>query len=169
MGGVMKRRYIISLALVALLLIIPGCGRDNSEDAPADATITISPSSNTITVAAGYPLTTYSSSFTIVVKDKKGTPLNDVDLTISYPWASTATTTGVVQFYDGVPDGGASATVSPMTATTDKNGAYTIWFTYQVGDTAPGVADEGDLAYKGDFQVTSGSLFSSATFEVTVE
>jgi len=125
----MKRRYIISLALVALLLIIPGCGRDNSDDAPADAKITISPSSNTISVAAGYPLTTYTSSFTIVVKDAKGTPLNDVDVTISYPWASTSTSTGVVQFYDGVPDGGASATVSPMTATTDKNGAYTIWFT----------------------------------------
>ncbi len=167
----MLRKYIIYLALISLLFISLSCGGGSGgrggEDAPAEATITINPLSTTITVAKEAPLTTYISSFTIVVKDGKGIPLNDVDITISYPWASTKAVDGVVQFYDGNPDGGASEIDSPTTAATDKNGAYTIWFKYWVGDTAPLTADAGDLEYKGDFQVTSGSVYQSATFEVT--
>lgn len=169
----MTRRYIIYLALISLLFIPFGCGGGSGgrggEDAPADATLTINPPSTTITIDAGASLKTYTSSFTIVVKDANDIPLNDVDLTISYPWASTSASSGVVQFYDGNPDGGsATAVASPLTAATDKNGSYTMWFTYTVGDTDGDPAnDAGDLEYKGDFQVTSGSLFESATFEVT--
>lgn len=171
----MIKKYIIHMVLISLAFISVGCGGSGGggggrggDDAPADSSITINPASTTITVTAGSSLTTYVSSFNIVVKDANGIPLNDVDLTISYPWASTSKTVGVVQFYDGYPYGSATAIASPVTVATDKNGAYTIWFTYVVGDTdGDPLNDAGDLEYKGDFQIISGSVYNSATFEVT--
>jgi len=163
MGGVMTRRHIIYWAMVGLLLIIPGCGgggvEGGSEEAPAEATITINPSS--LSYAGGDALTTTASAFVqqfiIVAKDPAGIPLRNVDLTIFYPFASPGG--NVVQFYDGDPSQDAPAQDSPMSVTTDENGSYTLFITFLAN---------GGLEYSADIQVSSGAVYGSATFEVTV-
>ncbi len=158
----MIRRYIISLALVGLLFIITGCGggggaEGGSEEAPAEATITINPSS--LSYAGGDDTTVvaeFVQQFNIVVKDPAGIPLRNVDLTIFYPFAVPGS--NVVQFYDGDPNQGAPAQDSPMTVTTDENGSYTLFITFLAN---------GGLEYSADVQVSSGAVYGSSTFEVT--
>ncbi|MEW6599598.1 MAG: hypothetical protein AB1499_01370 [Nitrospirota bacterium] len=159
----MKRKYIISLALFGLLFIIIGCGgggvEGGSEEAPAEATITITPPSGSY--VGGDETTTVGAfvhKFTIVVKDANGIPLRNVDLTIFYPFAVPGS--NVVQFYDGDPSQGAPAQDSPMTVTTDGNGSYTLFMVFLAN---------GNQEYSADLQVNSGAVYGSATFEVTVE
>jgi hypothetical protein len=151
----MKNR-LINLITTAFLLVLIACGGGGGggSDAPAEATITINPSSYTVEVSETYPDTTYTQYFQIVVKDGKGIPLNDVNLRISFPWAQPAEF-AVVQLYDG-----GSPKDSPMKVKTDENGSYTLRFDYNVGVSAG--------EYYGDIEVTSGSIFKSARFEVTV-
>jgi hypothetical protein len=148
----------IFLIVTAFLFVLSACGGGNSgHEAPAEATLTINPSDYTVTVGENFPLTTYTQHFLIVVKNEKGIPLRNVNLKISYPWAQPNDT--VVQLYDG-----GTPKNSPMTVETDENGTYDLRFDYVVGNNGLN-----DLEYKGDLVVTSGTLFESATFEVTVE
>jgi hypothetical protein len=148
----MKNSFI-TFIIMAFIITLSACGggSGSGSDAPAEATITISPSEYTVTVAEGFPETTYTQLFLIVVKDANGIPLNDVKLRISFPWAQP--NDDVVQLYDGD-----TPKDSPMRVSTDENGSYALRFDYKVG-----VGE-----YKGDIQVTSGSVFESATFEVAV-
>ena len=153
----MSKRYIIFLAFISLLFIIPGCG-GGGNDAPAESTITFSPSSATVTIAEGAPPAWYVYRFTIVATNPDGIPYDNIDLSIFYPWAEPGDR--VVQFYDGDPSKGAPAKDSPMSVKTDENGSYTLFFVYVGG---------GGAEYSGDIQVTSGSVFGSASFEVKTE
>jgi hypothetical protein len=111
--------------------------------------------------------------------------LDDVDLRISFIWASDISLT-----YDLDCDGinetplaqlndGNTPVDSPMTVTTDKDGSYILNFDFISGavDTdCDGIAEDSDadtagiqpayFEWNGTVQVTSGSLFSSAEFSV---
>lgn len=154
MGGIMTRRYIISLALVGLLFIIIGCGGGGGGDddvaAPAEATMTISGAPETISIGLGSTSWYEYCCFIIVVKDANGIPLNNVDLSISYPWA-IPNPPGLVQLYDGN-----TPKDSPLNVTTDENGAYYLKIGYQGGL----------LEYTGSLIVVSGSVSATATFAV---
>ena len=151
-GGVMIKRYIIFIAFVGLLFIVPGCADDDLDSAPASATITINPSSYTLTDSSG-STTTHTKYFLIVVKDVNGFPFKDIRLRIAFIWAKPDIY-GVVQFYHL-----GSKVNSPFNALTDGNGTYTLRMDF----------DSGLLAYKGTLQATSGSAYGSADFEVKTE
>ncbi len=146
----MKKRYILmSLVLISFLFLI-SCGGSGSVSAPADAAITISPS--TFTLTDGTSVTQeHIQEFLIVVKDENGIPLKDVDLRIQYIWA-IPDPSELVQLLDTN-----SPANSPYHATTDENGSYISRLQFKSG---------GGLSYRADLQVTSGSLFKSATLEV---
>ncbi len=143
----MKRRNIIILSLALLsFLLVGGCGE---APAPRDATITIT-SEGTVT-DGGLTAQWHSTIFTISVKDAAGYPLNDVKIWISYPWA-VPDAYRFVQLYDDT-----TPKDSPFSATTDENGVYNLRFDFLSG---------GGLEYYGDLEVRSGSVYSSAAFEV---
>ncbi len=155
----MKRYTMMFLILMGLLFVLSGCGggvdlgSDDSVCAPPDATITIVPSSNTITDLGVIPAPEWhTTTFTITVKDKNGIPLNDVDLWITFPWA-VPDSLARVQLFDGN-----TPKDSPMHAITDENGVFNLRFDYQFG---------GGIQYFGDLEVRSCSVYQKATFTVT--
>lgn len=151
----MIKRCIIFIAFVGLLFIVPGCGGgDDIENAPVDATITINPSEFNLSDSTGFT-TTHSEYFNIVVEDANGFLLENIRLTISFVWAVVPVVPdvyGVVQFYHG-----GSPVDSPFNALTDDDGAYLLRMDFDSGD---------GLAYTATLQVTSGSAYGSANFEV---
>jgi hypothetical protein len=156
----MKNGFI-ALIITAFLFIFTACGgggQGGSSDAPAEAEITTSSTSISWAFADTNPFVCGNvDSFVIVVKDKKtGIPLRGVDVNIFNPLAQPNAT--AIQLFDGNPNDGGAAEDSPMTVTTDKNGAYTLYFTYCGG---------GGVEYKSDFLISSGSLTETVEFEVT--
>ncbi len=147
----MIKGYIIFIAFVGLLFIVPGCGGgDDIEDAQPTDTITINPS--TSTVSDGTPLTTtHIQYFHILVTGANGFPLRNIELTIEF-WLAVPDEYGFVQFYhEGSP------VDSPFNVLTDDNGAYILRMDFDSG---------GGLEYSGTLQVISGSAYGSAEFEV---
>jgi len=146
----MIKGYIIFIAFVGLLFIVPGCGEgDDIEDAQPTDTITINPSTSTI--SDDMPsTTTHTQYFHIVVKNANGIPLRNIKLTIEFIWA-LPDIYGVVQLYHGD-----TKVDSPFNALTDDNGAYILRMDF----------DSGLLEYNGTLQVTSGSAYASADFAV---
>jgi len=147
------KKLSVLLTLITFLLILSACG-GGGVDAPEGAAITINPDDFSVTdgtaTAEGSRL-----DYQIVVRNEDGIPLNNVEITISFPWAAPNQAipgTTLVQLYDGD-----EAKNSPMTVRTDINGAYNLRFDFLSG---------GGLAYDGDLTVTSGSAFGSATFAV---
>ncbi len=156
-------KRLINLITTAFLLVLIACGGGgggSGNDAPVEAEITTSVTSITWTFLEAAPLSCENVDFfNIVVKDKAtDIPLRDVNVTISNPLAEPNNT--AIQLYDGNPTDGGSKENSPMTLTTDKNGAITLYFKYCGG---------GGAEYKGDFLVSSGPLFETVTFEVAVD
>ncbi|MBI5098941.1 MAG: hypothetical protein HZB30_06845 [Nitrospirae bacterium] len=153
----MKNGFI-ALIITAFLFILTACGGGGggSSDAPAEAEITTSVTSISVEFLDTAPYVCgFVDSFVIVVKDKKtGIPLNGVDVNI---FNASAQPNGANQLYDGNPNDGGAAEDSPMTVTTDKNGAYTLYFTYCGG---------GGFEYKSDFMLSSGSVTELVEFEV---
>ncbi|MBI5663843.1 MAG: hypothetical protein HZC49_01950 [Nitrospirae bacterium] len=161
----MLRKYIMSLALVGLLFIITGCGGGGNgssggllscgdgSSAPEDATITVSPATESIIDGTtGTAWDTYF--FSISVKNSDGIPLDCIKLNITYPWAIPSEA-GLVQFFDGD-----TPKDNPMTATTDDNGTFYLKIRYQ----------RGEVAYTGNLMVVSGAAEpGTATFEVKTE
>jgi hypothetical protein len=147
----MIKRYIIFIAFVGLLFIVPGCGGgDDIENADTNDTITINPIAST--VSDGTALATpHIQYFHIVVEDANGFPLENIRLTIEF-WLAVPDIYGVVQFYHG-----GSPVDSPFNALTDGDGAYMLRMDFYSG---------GGLEYNGALQVTSGSAYGSADFEV---
>ncbi len=146
----MLKRFIPGLFILTSLFILSACGNSGGNQAPATATITVSPTE--FELSDGTATATWSTHFfSIVVKDAQGRPLNDVDLDISYVWA-VPNSAGYVQLYDGN-----TPVDSPMEATTDEHGQYHLRFDFQSG---------GGLVYSASLEVRSGSLFGSADFSV---
>ena len=145
----MIKRYIIFIAFVGLLFIVPGCADDDLENAPAYATITINPSAYTLSDGTGVT-TTHTQYFHIVVKDANGFPFENIKLTIAFVWAEPDHY-GLVQFYHG-----GSPVDSPFNVLTDGEGAYLLRMDFK----------SGVWEYSGTLEVTSGSGYGSADFDV---
>ena len=145
----MQKKLIPGLLILTFLLVLSACG-GKGDQAPATATLTISPTESTVTNGSDISMVS-TQYFTIVVKDAQGIPLSDVALDISYAWA-VPNAYGFVQLRDGE-----TAVDSPMEATTDENGEYHLRFDFQSG---------GGLKYSASLEVTSGALFGSADFSV---
>ncbi len=145
----MIKRYIMFIAFVGLLFIVPGCGGyDDIQNAPADATITINPSEFTLSDTTSQQW--HTQYFHIAVKDANGFPFENIRLTIAFVWAEPDIS-GLVQFYHR-----GSTVNSPFNAVTDGDGAYTLRMDFL----------SGGLEYSGTLQVTSGSAYDSADFSV---
>jgi hypothetical protein len=146
------RKFTLLLTITISLFILSSCGGGGGGyDAPAEGKITISGAPGTITITDIATNWYEYCCFVIVVKDSNGIPLNNVNLSISYPWA-IPNPPGLVQLYDGdAPQD------SPMDVTTDENGAYYLKIGYKGGL----------LDYTGSVLVVSGSLSATATFEVS--
>ncbi len=149
-----KRSLFKILLLLALLgasvFFMSSCGGGGFVSAPPGATITITPSTVSITDGTTEP-TWHTQYFTISVKNSKGDPLGDIEIWISYPLA-VPDSAGVVQLYDGN-----TPVNSPFKAKTDDFGVYQLRFDYQLGVGS----------YKGNLEVRSGSAFGSASFDVS--
>jgi hypothetical protein len=151
----------IALIITAFLFTLTSCGgggQGGSSDAPVEAEITTSVTSISVDFAETAPFVCGNvDSFVIVVKDKKtGIPLRGVDVNIFNSLAQPNAT--AIQLFDGNPNDGGAAEDSPMTVTTDKDGAYILYFTFCGG---------GGVEYKADFMISSGSLSELVEFEVT--
>lgn len=145
----MKNRYFIYGIFFMGLISILGCG-DGGSSSPSKSTMTINPATVSVTDGSG-TVSTHSQSFTITVLDSNGKPMNEQEITISFPWA-VPDSAGVVQLYDGN-----TPVNSPFKAETDKFGVYNLRFDYQTG---------GGLAYKGDIEVRSATVYAKASVEV---
>ncbi|MBI4848262.1 MAG: hypothetical protein HY808_06765 [Nitrospirae bacterium] len=147
------------LMIISLFFMLSGCGGGDpqgggSVDAPAEGTLTIGLSSSSITDTSATTTTDTFCCLTVVVKDANDIPLRDVNISIAFPFA-VPDSSGMVQLLDGN-----AKKNSPMSVTTDENGAYYLNFQYKRG---------GGASFKGDFLVTSGSLSATTTFEVKTE
>ena len=141
----MKRFLVLLICLTALA----GCGGGGGVSAPDGSTITINPSTMTVTDAVDVWHTTF---FDIIVKNADGQPMGDAKVTISFPWA-VPDPQAVVQLYDGnTPKN------SPFDAKTDDFGVYHLRFDYRTG-----------FKYNGDLEARSGTTLGKATITVAVE
>ncbi len=141
------RRYVILSSILIGIFFLVGCG---DVQAPDEATITIHPPDPTV-VDAGIETVWDTYYFSIVVEDENGIPLNDVEITITFPWAEPGEA-GLVRLYDGD-----TREDSPMKVVTDKNGTYYLRFDYL----------RGGKDYYGNLQVRSGNVFASTNFTVS--
>ncbi len=180
----MIKRYIYFLAIIALLFTgIIGCGGGDT-NAPADAVITINPAE--IKITDGSLRDVHTQDFLITVKDPNGIPLEDVELRITFIWSSPDGKFDTL-YYDLRPydppttcgDGtaetplaqltdGGNPVDSPLVVTTDKDGSYILRFEFLSGGLDTNCDGTGDsiLEWSADLEVTSGSVFGSAKFEV---
>jgi hypothetical protein len=150
----MIKKIILYLALISIFVIPFGCGGggESSEDAPAEATMTINPEEIKVTDGS-LKVTKHTEYYHITVKDARGNPLKNVELRINFIWA-VPDVYGVVQFYKGN-----NPVNTPLNVLTDEDGTYILKFTFESG---------GGYEYSGTLDVTSGSLFESADFEVAI-
>jgi len=145
----MIKRFLLLINSIILAFMFLGCG-GGTDPAPEGAEITFS--EGDIAVSDGNATTWQTEYVSIFVKNEEGLPLNNVELTITYPWAAPSTDF-VVQFYDGL-----GKVDSPLTASTNEYGAYTLKFEYM----------SGSIEYGGDISVVSGSAAASIEFKVSV-
>ena len=144
----MIKKIIIGLCVMGSFFIWSGCG--GSYEAPAGSTITIT-GIDTITDSNSSTVID-STIFHIAATAPNSDPLNDVEISITYPWAIPSPA-GAVQLYDGDdPED------SPMKVETDSYGTYNLRIDYQRG---------GGVEYTGTIQVTSGSAVGTAEFSVS--
>lgn len=157
----MKKRLIYLITTAFLFILIACGGGGGGSDAPAEAKITTSVSSITWTFAeaAGWQCENVDSFYIVVQDIATDVPLKNVNVTIYNPLAAPPID-APIQLYDGNPNSGGSKEDSPMTLTTDENGAITVYFQYCGG---------GGVEYGGDFLVSSGPIFETVTFDVLVD
>jgi hypothetical protein len=156
-----KSKFIIFLFLV-FLVAAAGCGGSNTStnynySAPATATITIDPSDQAFSPVGGLTSSQHDS-FKITVKDANGIPMNNIKITMTFPWA-TPDSNGANQFVQFYSDGANTIPEpSPFDAVTDKFGVYTLYYTYQLG---------GGVSYFGNLKVQSGAVVGTAKLTIT--
>jgi len=157
----MTRKSRFFFFLVAVFLFgASGCGGSNTNtnynySAPSTSSITIDPADQTWTFGVTMPVSTNQDHFTITVKDANGNPMNNVKITISYPWAAPNTNSRVQFYSDGTL---AVKEPSPFDAVTDKFGAYVLNYTYDAG---------GGLSYFGNLKAQSGSVVGTAKLTIS--
>jgi hypothetical protein len=119
MGGAMSKRYIIFLAFISLLFIIPGCGGGGGSgiDAPAGSIITVNPSDIEIEFLSGDTI----YNFAVVVTNEDEIPLNNIELFISGPFA-VPRVPARYQFYRN--SNGVNPVDSHFSEKTNENGVY---------------------------------------------
>ncbi len=144
----MFKKYIPGVLILLSVFLLSACG--GGTDAPATATMTISPSSFTFTDSTTTQSET-TQTFSIVVKNAQGIPLNDVDIWISSLLAAP-NAFDVIQLHDGNNEEG-----SPMKVKTDDNGVYILRVDFKHGNS---------LSYSSPIQVVSASISASADFDV---
>jgi hypothetical protein len=139
----------LMLAILAMLVAPLGCGQlkpDECKSASDGATITINPSSFTVTDPHDVWRTV---PFTITVKDADSNPLNSTRIVIFHAYA-VPDWHGFVQLYNG-----STPVNSPFEACTDDFGVYNLRLDYDAG-----------TAFTGDLEVRSGTAFAIASLSV---
>lgn len=158
-GGKMKGRYYGLIILALVFFLSPwGCGGGGTggaggNDAPPESTITINPSSISVTGLSGD--TTFN--LTVIVKDSKGNPINNAQVTISGPFAAPRVPARY-QFYN--QPNGVGPVNSSFTGQTNEFGTYS--FSIIIPALVGGVAN----AFTDNIQVSSGNV--SASVAVTL-
>jgi hypothetical protein len=122
MGGAMIKRYVIFLAFLSLLFIIPGCGGGGGSggggvDAPVGSIITVNPSTAEFASLSGDTII----NFAVFVTNEQGVPLNNVELFISGPFA-VPRVPARYQFYRN--SNGNNPVDSFFSEKTNENGVY---------------------------------------------
>lgn len=137
------------LAAIVLILAIAGCSGDKIT-APTGSAVSINPVSMTVTDTN--PSATHTQYFTITIKDEKGNPVQNAEVSISLPLA-VPDPLGYAQLYDG-----STQKSSPFTATTNADGVY-----YLRVDYLSGVG----VSFTSNLEIRSGSAFASAAISVS--
>lgn len=164
-----KRFFMWSLAVFALTVLAltsASCGNsDNNNNhayvAPADSTITISPSSRS-DVASGVtktsPCTNVSwdqQMFTITIFDSNNQPMNNIAMTINLDWANNTSTFKVMQLFDSDPNLGGLPTTVPYETKTDSSGTKTVFVRFDIS-----------CVWNGSLNVSAKSAFAKADIAV---
>ena len=153
----------LSVFLMFGVLALSGCGHGellgkpatpSSSPTPPSFTVTVNPTSFSVTDDLTDKGSWHIQLFSIIVKDGSGFPVPEAGITIFYPWAAPDSR-GVVQFYNGD-----TPVDSPMTAVTDMSGVYTLKLSYYTQGTPT------QVAYTGDLQVTYKGFYGSSTISV---
>lgn len=139
---------VLTQIVIILIPLLLACGSDKNDcsSAPSGATISISPSSYTVTEPHAVWRTVY---FTLTVADATGSPLNKTRLNIFHQYAFPDWH-GFIQLYDG-----STPVNAPFNACTDNYGTYSLRLDY-----------DGASSFLGDLEVRSGSAFATATIQV---
>ena len=149
----MKNRYRITYGLVVtgLFLSLWGCGKTDSITAPSGSTITVNPSSVSITGPISGDVI---QNFRVSIKDKIGNPLNNAQLFI-FGMAAAPRTPTRYQFYREVNAN--TAVDSGYTASTNSFGVYefSIKIPASVNGSSNSVTDQ--------IEISSGDAFVSVT------
>lgn len=146
----MKNRYFITYGLVIVgLFLFWGCSA-GSFTAPSGSTITMNPSSVTITSLSGDVI----QNFSVTVKDKDGKLSNKAQLFISGQ-AAAPRIPSRYQFYRGV--NGNTPVDGGFTAETDNFGIYN--FSIKI----PALVDGTTNSFKDNIEITSGGAFVSVS------
>lgn len=148
MNGKLLKIFIISLTLFGVI----HC----SDVAPDDTDIIIYPNDFELKGLADERL---RQNFEIVVKNKKGEPLNGIEITIKFTFAPDFNCPPS-SFFCSIPpaillDENRNVQNSPFTAKTNEDGRYTVWVDYWHG-----------AEWKGALEVYSGTAYESAGFEI---
>lgn len=163
-------------------LAIAGCGSESG--APAGSTIDVLPATKEWETAAtpvGSALSFVDQPVLITVRGPNGAPVNDVDITLSLDLSpGTVPLSDEIMFIfeddnprDGVPDTGPYSGPVPPTIASMAVGALGLPYRTSVGGFGSRqyivrmAIFGGILSYRGLLNVTSGSSYGSATFEVT--
>jgi len=138
------------LAAIVLILAIAGCSGDKIT-APTGSAVSINPLSMSVS-DTHTASSTHTQYFTIAIKDEKGNPVQNAEVSISLPLAFPDPL-GYAQLYDG-----STPKNSPFTATTNADGVYYLRVDYLSG---------GGVSFTDNLEIRSGSAFASATITVS--
>lgn len=167
-----------TLFTCATLATLTACGPGADEDpVPPGATITVSPQSKewTITPAtdpAGNPVCLdgvyQDHTLSIVVQDRNGVPLGDVDLIVRADLAANTSSFDVIRIYDDINANGVADHPQEL-VTGDNSPAFFTRTGKFDGTRVLLVRANLSCAYRGDITVHAGSAFGSASIDVKAD
>jgi len=172
--NIKTRTYALALlaAAATMVFLFQGCGSKNS-DAPDGSTISINPTSLTLTnpFLAGNVIQDY----TVIARYADGLPIPDVALSISGSFAVPLTSSGPIvspryQFYNapGGDQGGGQAVNNGFIAETDSSGTYkfSIVIFSEVTSTGGLLVPN---AFTDTINVMSGTAIGQTSISVTIQ
>jgi hypothetical protein len=140
------------LAILATLVSLSACG--NNTTLPSDGTITLDPTSYTLTALSVIP--DVCIPINVIAKFNDGSPMEQAAIDIYGPFASPDSGMNVYQFYDGAcPADPARARNAHFTGATDETGVYTF-----------SILINGASGTWFDKNISVSSGIASATFEL---